>query len=226
VSRRIGAALVLLAALFLLLQGAAQAAASGFASGALSQRLGGRVRVSVRAMPFWRLFSGQFDRLAVSGRTILWDHLHVASVSALWQDGRVDVASLLHGREVLAAFQHTGRLTVSLSLTAGDVYRLLPATGALRFTGVRLAGRYVDLDGVLDLYGARVPFSLRGEVAPAPGGAALVYRLDGLESGPLSLRHAVRLEVASLRPLGVYPFVRYRSAQVRHGLLVVRLGAG
>lgn len=225
-SRRIGLALLLLASAFFLLQGAVQVGAGALASANLKRRLIGPVHMEVTAVPFWRLISGDFDRLTLGGTRLQWGRVHIAWARGVWTNGEVHLDQLIGGKDFLQAFAHKGRLALSLGLSPADVRILLPKQGPVRFVRVDIRAPWIYLTGEFAAYGLKLPFTLRGEVTPILQGAALQYRVDGLGSTALRLRTRVSLKVADLRPLGLFPFVRYRRVTTRGGMMVVELTGG
>lgn len=205
-----------------LVQGVAATAAARIVAGAVERSLGGSARAQVGAWPFWRLASGRFQHLTVTGKNLRSGDLAIARMRASWSDGRVDMAALEAGRP-LGAWIRGGRLTVRLWLDPTALRAVAPRGGALEVTALRLRPPDVLVAGRLRFDGVNLPFRATGRPRVVDHGAALVFLVTVVSAGPILLRSALGVPVVDLRRTALSGVLWITGARVEHGAVIVDL---
>lgn len=158
-------------------------------------------QVTVTAVPFWTLASGQTQdvRVLVDRATVQVDGqpLGIAQMTLNWQDGQVAVGALLRQGRLVAA--RPGRVHLTLRLDGPAVARFLDATGRVHGAVVTVGTRQVTLAGQVALGSLRGHVSTQGRLAISASGQELLFVpqvVDGL-SLPLAASLPL-LDLASL----------------------------
>jgi hypothetical protein len=167
-----GLVFALVTSAYVYLQGAVPLWTGAYIARQAEKAFAGQAHVSVSAYPFWKLLSGRFDRLEITGRDWRTDGQSIDAVHIVWYDGVVDMPSLAVG---LLAIRQEGSLEATVTLSRTFLVQKIPVSllpyhpsVAIEPGGIRLSARAVYA-------GVAIPFTLRGELAPTPDGQALAF---------------------------------------------------
>lgn len=117
-------AAAVLGLLYYYLQGAVPAFADQYVQRQLQKYFQGQATVKIKAYPFWKLFSGSFDKLTIDGTN--WKHqsLSFSTVHLTWADGKIDMGQLEVG---LIQVRNTGPVQLTAVLPASFFKSNIPA---------------------------------------------------------------------------------------------------
>lgn len=192
----LGVLFLFLAALYIYLSSAVPRGVSAYLSRQIEKSTGGKVVVSLQVHPFWKLLSGRFDSLEITGTHLVIGSVPLSKAHLLWYDGQVDPGQLEVG---VLSVKFLGSLTVSGTVLSSTVPTFFPASLNQFNPTVSIAPTGIVLRGKAQVAGYTIPVTVTGDLVPSSDGQSLFFQTARLTADGQSLPILPDTSVFSLK---------------------------
>lgn len=194
-------------------------ALAAYAARQLEKQSGGQATVELEASPFWKLFTGRFDRLAVTLRNVDYKGQRLNRIHILWYDGHLDMGDLEVG---VLHVDRIGTLEMDITLSSTAIAQMVPRSFHPFHPELAIAPGGLTLHGTASVLGLDLPIALTGQLVPSADGRTLYFEpirftADG---NPLPLPPETKVYSLGALPLPKGIHVQFRAVHLRKGTAV------
>lgn len=173
--------------------------------------------VAVDAVPFWQLFSGQFQDLTWTARDVAAAGLTLNTLTLVWTDGGLDPAELVRDHRLVVT--RPGRLKVTLEVDGPALAHFLAQSGRLQNAVVTVTPNGLHVTGAVHVGGLSGPLDATGQLKLSADAQQILFeptRVDGY-----SVPFAATLVVFDVRTLNLPVPLRLTGVRLAPPFVVV-----
>jgi len=178
---------------------------------------GSRDTVAVDAVPFWRLFGGQFQTLIWTVHNAEAQGLTIHTLSLTWNNGMLDPVALVRDRRLVVV--RPGRLSAVLKVDGVALSRFLEASGRLQNAEVTVSKTHLHILGTVNMGGLSGQLDAAGRLAVAGNGQQIVFQPTEVDG--YGVPFAANLVVFDVRSLNLPMPVRLTGVRLEPPFVVV-----
>jgi hypothetical protein len=178
---------------------------------------GSRDTVAVDAVPFWRLFGGEFQTLVWTAYNAEAQGLTIHTVSLTWNNGMLDPTALVQDHRLVV--MRPGRLSAVLKVDGVALSRFLEASGRLQNAQVTISKSTVHIVGTVNMGGLSGQLDAAGRLAVGGNGQQIVFQPTEVDG--YGVPFAANLVVFDVRSLNLPLPVRLTGVRLEPPYVVV-----